>query len=225
MKGHHPAKHFAFRLSRTGTRRRRLARAVRIRVLDVAHWNSALVPSAGRGGRALDPQSTMSSFRSPRPVTVLATALFVAACIALGYWQLGRARAKQALIEGFARGDATIVEVTSRSLDGLARYQAVGARGSYEPRRQVLLDNMPSVDGRPHNHATHGRCLSIGLCPGREPSACLSLHAGGSSVASTAPHPVCGCRLRRAATPPGRGDELPATDELTAVLGERTSSC
>jgi surfeit locus 1 family protein len=87
--------------------------------------------------------------RPPRPVTALATALAVTAFALLGYWQLDRAREKQALIDRFSRGDAVVVDVTSRSVDGVARYQAVSARGSYEPHRQVLLDNMPSADGRP----------------------------------------------------------------------------
>ena len=91
----------------------------------------------------------MRSFRPPHPVAVLATALLVAVCVWLGYWQLDRAREKQALIDGFRRGDATSVDITSRSLDGLARYQTVNARGAYEPRRQILLDNMPAADGRP----------------------------------------------------------------------------
>jgi surfeit locus 1 family protein len=91
----------------------------------------------------------MRSFRPPHPVVVLATVLLVAVCVWLGYWQLDRAREKQALIDGFRLGDATSVDITSRSLDGLARYQAVNARGAYEPRRQILLDNMPAADGRP----------------------------------------------------------------------------
>ena len=83
-------------------------------------------------------------------VAALATASFVAACAGLGCWQLDRARQKQALIDAYRRGDAGVVDVTTRTLDGLPRYQTVSARGAYEPRRQILLDNMPSsVDGRP----------------------------------------------------------------------------
>ncbi len=84
-----------------------------------------------------------------RPVTVLATALLVAACVALGYWQLGRARGKQALIDEFGRGDATVVDVTSRSVDGLPRFQSVSAQGEYVPGQQILLDNMTGAEGRP----------------------------------------------------------------------------
>ncbi len=80
---------------------------------------------------------------------MLATALFVAACVALGYWQLGRARGKQALIDEFGRGDDTVVDVTSRSVDGLPRFQSVSAQGKYVPGQQILLDNMTGAEGRP----------------------------------------------------------------------------
>ena len=195
------------------------------------------MPSAGRGSRALDPQLTMPSIRSPRPVMVLATALFVAACIALGYWQLGRAREKQALIDRYARGDATIIDITSRSLDGLARYQAVGARGSYEPRRQVLLDNMPSADGRPgYRVLTPLRrpgarrlllvdrgWVPLGESRERLPAVDVS-DAAREIVGRVDSSPAPGLRLqdpdesRDAAWP--RVMNFPTTDEVTAALGE-----
>lgn len=168
---------------------------------------------------------------------VLATALFVAACVALGNWQLGRAREKQALIDRYAGGDATIVEVTTRSLDSLARYQAVSARGSYEPRRQVLLDNMPSVDGRPGyrvltplRRTGAGRLLLVdrgwvSLAESRE-------HLPAVDVPDTAREivgridtpPAPGLRLQ--AADKGRDAvwprvmSFPTTGELTAALGE-----
>ncbi len=67
----------------------------------------------------------------------------------LGDWQLGRARDKQALIDAWGRGEAARIDITARRLDGLPRYQSVSARGSYLSARQILLDNMPSADGRP----------------------------------------------------------------------------
>jgi surfeit locus 1 family protein len=79
----------------------------------------------------------------------LAAALFVAVCVALGNWQLGRARDKQALIDAWGRGEASRIDVTARRLDDLPRYHSVSARGAYIAARQVLLDNMPSADGRP----------------------------------------------------------------------------
>jgi surfeit locus 1 family protein len=83
------------------------------------------------------------------PFPALGAALLVALCVALGHWQLGRARDKQALIDAWGRGEAARIDVTARRVDGLPRYQSVRARGAYVAARQILLDNMPSADGRP----------------------------------------------------------------------------
>jgi surfeit locus 1 family protein len=81
---------------------------------------------------------------------LLAGGLLLALCVALGDWQLRRARDKQALIDAWARGHAAQIDVSARRLDGLPRYQSVSARGTYIAARQILLDNMPSAeDGRP----------------------------------------------------------------------------
>lgn len=87
---------------------------------------------------------------APRPWAVLLTAAAVAAFVSLGYWQLGRAREKQALIESFIAGNLTSVDATGLGFDEISRYQHVRLRGSYDATRQVLLDNMPSnKTGRP----------------------------------------------------------------------------
>lgn len=87
---------------------------------------------------------------APRPWAVLATAIALAAFVSLGYWQLGRAREKQALIESFIAGNQTTVDATGLGFDELARYQHVRLRGTYDATRQILLDNMPSTrTGRP----------------------------------------------------------------------------
>lgn len=87
---------------------------------------------------------------APRPWAVLLTGVALAAFVSLGYWQLGRAREKQALIEGFIAGNRTSVDATGLGFDELARYQHVRLRGSYDGTRQILLDNMPSAKtGRP----------------------------------------------------------------------------
>ena len=82
----------------------------------------------------------MSSFRSPSPAWVLATALFVAACIALGYWQLGRARQKQELIDEYTRECLAII--VGRCLPAEAALEvlqeAIAARGA---PRFVRSDN------------------------------------------------------------------------------------
>jgi surfeit locus 1 family protein len=94
---------------------------------------------------------------------LLSTVLLLASCVALGYWQIGRAREKQALIDEFKRGSDTLIDVTQQAFDGLPRYQSVSLRGAYEPRRQILLDNMPSATGRPgYRVLTPFRCAGAG---------------------------------------------------------------
>jgi surfeit locus 1 family protein len=83
----------------------------------------------------------------PRAFTTLLALVLVAALVALGRWQLHRADEKQALYALFDAGqDAT------RAIDAatprLNRYQHVEAVGSYDPARQILIDNMSSNEGR-----------------------------------------------------------------------------
>ena len=69
-----------------------------------------------------------------------ACSLFVAA----GFWQLGRADEKRALLASFADGFADAVlngPVPDSQMAGL-RYRRVRLQGRYDSSRQVLLDNM-----------------------------------------------------------------------------------
>jgi cytochrome oxidase assembly protein ShyY1 len=86
---------------------------------------------------------------APPAWAVLLTAVALAAFTSLGTWQLGRAREKRELIAEFAAGSRDTVEASGVDLGGLPRYQHVRLRGTYDPARQVLLDNMPSATGRP----------------------------------------------------------------------------
>jgi len=86
---------------------------------------------------------------APRPWAALLTAAALAACVALGGWQLGRARVKQAMIDSFVRGTHSSVVLDGAGVDPLPRYQHVTAHGRYDPAHQVLLDNMPSSTGQP----------------------------------------------------------------------------
>lgn len=86
---------------------------------------------------------------APRGWGIAVTALLLAAFVSLGYWQIGRYHDKQAMVESFAAGDGTSVELGAQSVTALPRYQHVRVRGVYDPSRQVLLDNMPSATGRP----------------------------------------------------------------------------
>lgn len=76
-------------------------------------------------------------------------ALGLAVFVSLGYWQLGRAGEKQALFDAFMQGSQDTVDATGLGFAELARYQHVRLRGAYDATRQILLDNMPSVSGRP----------------------------------------------------------------------------
>jgi surfeit locus 1 family protein len=82
-----------------------------------------------------------------RPLGVLLTLAVLAACVALGSWQLRRAHEKQALLAAFAAGTQDTVDLAGVDVDGLPRYQHVRSRGHYVPERQILIDNMPSSVG------------------------------------------------------------------------------
>jgi len=86
----------------------------------------------------------------PRPWAVVVTVAALAAFVSLGWWQIGRGRDKQAMIESFQRGTQSSVQLQGGvTVDELPRYQHVRAEGHYQPDRQILLDNMPSQAGRP----------------------------------------------------------------------------
>ena len=87
---------------------------------------------------------------APRAWGVVLTAAALAAFVALGWWQVGRAREKQAMIESFQRGSQSSVQLEGNAtVDGLPRYQDVRAEGRYDPAHQILIDNMPSQTGQP----------------------------------------------------------------------------
>ena len=84
---------------------------------------------------------------SPRPFTTALALVMMVGLVSLGRWQLRRAAEKQALYDAFDRGaDATrVVDLRTPRLD---RYQHVEAHGSYDPKRQLLIDNMTDSHGR-----------------------------------------------------------------------------
>lgn len=67
----------------------------------------------------------------------------------LGFWQLGRADEKQALLDQYAIAQQTQVEITPQNAASLPRYQRARVAGRYDPAHQILLDNMPSHTGQP----------------------------------------------------------------------------
>ena len=66
----------------------------------------------------------------------------------LGVWQLNRAAEKQALLDQITVGETTTRTLTADA-SALQRYQTVTANGRYDAAHQVLLDNMPSMQGMP----------------------------------------------------------------------------
>ncbi len=86
----------------------------------------------------------------PRLWAALLTVAVLSVAVTAGWWQVGRAREKQAMIESFQRGTQSSVELEGDvTVDELPRYQHVRTAGRYEPERQILIDNMPSQVGRP----------------------------------------------------------------------------
>lgn len=68
----------------------------------------------------------------------------------MGWWQLDRAAAKQALLDGIDRAAAAqLAPLAELDLDsGQARFRAASVRGEFLADRQVLLDNQ-TRDGKP----------------------------------------------------------------------------
>lgn len=67
----------------------------------------------------------------------------------LGFWQLGRAEEKQALLDQYARAQKSQIEITPQNAASLPRYQRATVTGRFDPAHQILLDNMPSHTGQP----------------------------------------------------------------------------
>lgn len=85
----------------------------------------------------------------PSPLGAALTVLGTALLLQLGFWQLGRAEQKQTLLDQYAKGQQTQVEITPQNADSLSRYQRSRVTGRYDPSHQILLDNMPSHAGQP----------------------------------------------------------------------------
>lgn len=73
----------------------------------------------------------------------LVTLVFLILLISLGFWQLDRARQKQAILDKYHAGtDATVIriDVGSIAAPGVA-YQTAEVQGHFDNRQQFLLDN------------------------------------------------------------------------------------
>jgi surfeit locus 1 family protein len=84
--------------------------------------------------------------------TIVGSALAVvgvAIFLQLGFWQLRRAEQKEALQTAQDAGQQSTVKLTAENVERLPRYQHVEASGRFLSEQQILLDNMPSAQGRP----------------------------------------------------------------------------
>jgi surfeit locus 1 family protein len=173
----------------------------------------------------------------PRAWAVVLTAALLAAFVSLGWWQVGRAREKQAMIESFARGTMTDVVLTGVTVDELPRYQHVSVEGRYDPDHQVLLDNMPSSTGQagyrvltPLRRAQGDKLLLVdrGWVPlgaSRAQLPTIHVNANPRTVAGRLDHlPVPGVRIGGAQAPGETGWprvlNFPTAADLATVFGE-----
>jgi surfeit locus 1 family protein len=178
---------------------------------------------------------------APRPWAVALTVGAVAACLALGTWQIGRAREKQALIDTFDRGGNAAVPLPATAVDTLPRYQRVVTSGHFESGRQILIDNMPSRTGQagyrvltPFRRAGGGRVLLVdrGWVPmgvDRSQLPAVAVTEAERSIKGRLDRlPVPGLRIGPARAPDASVWPLvlnfPRTDDLEAALGEPVES-
>lgn len=89
----------------------------------------------------------------PKLIPSVATLLLLSLLLALGFWQLDRARQKERLQEAFAEQAALpYLPIASLDLaDTEIRYRKVIIEGHYDSEHQILLDNQIQ-NGRPGYH-------------------------------------------------------------------------
>jgi surfeit locus 1 family protein len=86
---------------------------------------------------------------APSVVGTVLVLVGVALFVQLGLWQLRRAAEKQQLQAAVQSGEQRVVLLTAENVATLPRYQHVAVEGQFDSERQILLDNMPSAQGRP----------------------------------------------------------------------------
>lgn len=178
---------------------------------------------------------------APKAWAGVLTALLVAAFVSLGWWQVGRAQEKRAMMDSFEQGAVTSVVLDGAVIDELPRYQHVSAEGEYEPAQQILLDNMPSSTGRPGyrvltplQRGTAGRILLVdrGWVPlgaTRQQTPAVAVDAGPRTVAGRLDVlPAPGLRVGTAQAPGETGWprvlNFPTQADVEAALGQPVES-
>ena len=86
---------------------------------------------------------------APSLVGTVLVLVGIALFVQLGLWQLRRADEKERLQAAVQSGEQETVLVTAENIASLPRYQHVALAGRFESARQILIDNMPSAQGRP----------------------------------------------------------------------------
>lgn len=86
---------------------------------------------------------------APSLVGTVLVLVGIALFVQLGLWQLRRADEKDRLQAAVQSGEQETLLVTAENIAQLSRYQHVALDGQFESARQILLDNMPSAQGRP----------------------------------------------------------------------------
>jgi len=86
---------------------------------------------------------------APSLLATALTLLLLAVFISLGFWQLGRADEKRALMAQATAGQAQIIAMNASIANQLPRYQHLSVQGEFDSHHQILLDNMPSAQGQP----------------------------------------------------------------------------
>jgi surfeit locus 1 family protein len=178
---------------------------------------------------------------APQAWAIVLTSLLVAAFVSLGWWQIGRAREKRAMMDSFERGATTSVALVGAIVDELPRYQHVSVAGQYEPARQILLDNMPSSTGQPgyrvltplRREAAERILLVdrgwVSLGATRQDRPVVAVEAGPRTVAGRLDGlPVPGLRVGNAQAPGETGWprvlNFPTQADVEAALGQPVES-
>ncbi len=89
----------------------------------------------------------------PNLALTLASLVIIITCLRLGMWQLSRADEKAALAQALADhiAAAPLALQATPPADLALRYRRVRVRGTFDPERQILLDNQ-ILQGRPGYH-------------------------------------------------------------------------
>ena len=110
--------------------------------------NAGKQPYSGDAARASSDAAPGTGLHRPVIATVMLVAL-LSLFFSAGFWQLGRADEKTAILERFATAtaDGLITELVPDEAAAALRFRTIRLTGRYRPDRQILLDNMTDGGG------------------------------------------------------------------------------